>query len=383
MHPPCSEGLFQLVLRRTRLVVGQRRVRDAGDDVLETEDARPGHLSVDRVLNREGPRHRQLHVPRADARLFLCGEDAIQCRQRGLDVTPRSRRLALGGVVEEVGLVEQYEHRDRGMPLGAPLEAVLEAVQRGPLPSVVAIILRALPGVVGVLGVVARQDAEAHGAGVVQERAVVLFDLEAEGVVQADGVGAQLPHRAEVVAPARTPLGGVARLQHVFRGEALAAAGVRRARQRAVRDALERRPPVTARGRHRNGGRRRPRLSGRGGSGGRDGCVWRLHAHLRGIGASSRRARQSDAAPSGRHCRGPSAAGAQQPRQGGVEATHGPCRARGCVVANLSGLADLLAQAEEAEVHLGAALLVGGLELEQDRSHEGRRGAVGCLRHRL
>mmetsp|Transcript_74695 Transcript_74695/g.216766 ORF Transcript_74695/g.216766 Transcript_74695/m.216766 type:complete len:346 (-) Transcript_74695:1011-2048(-) len=221
----------------------------------------------------------------------------------------------------------------------------------------------------------------------VQEGAVVVVDLEAEGMVEADRVGAERAHHSEVVAAIGAPLRRIARLRHVLRGQAPAAASMLCAGKRAVGDAVhgaQRRQDARreahrlARGRGR-GGRQGRRLLRARGRRARDGH-WRLHR--RGAGAHPNLAHGDAALPRRRNRCGAVTEGAQQPRQLRAEAAHRPRRARRGVVADLPGRMDLGAQAEEPEVHLRSSLLVCGLELEEGRTDEPIAPA-GCGQHGL
>mmetsp|Transcript_72846 Transcript_72846/g.205241 ORF Transcript_72846/g.205241 Transcript_72846/m.205241 type:complete len:222 (+) Transcript_72846:637-1302(+) len=92
----------------------------------------------------------------------------------------------------------------------------------------------------GELGMVAGHDVEAQRLRVIQEGAVIPVGTPAQGVVQSDAVGPERGHDLQIVAPLGPPLLSVAHLHLVFRGEAVAAAGAVRARQGAIRDALDR-----------------------------------------------------------------------------------------------------------------------------------------------
>mmetsp|Transcript_65788 Transcript_65788/g.214124 ORF Transcript_65788/g.214124 Transcript_65788/m.214124 type:complete len:222 (-) Transcript_65788:141-806(-) len=109
----------------------------------------------------------------------------------------------------------------------------------------------------GELGMVAGHDVEAQRLCVFQEGAVVPVGTPAQGVVQSDGVGSERGHDLQIVAPLGPPLLSVAHLHVVLRGEAVAAAVSVRARQGAIRDALDRLQSGVRKPRRRRGCRGR------------------------------------------------------------------------------------------------------------------------------
>mmetsp|Transcript_34544 Transcript_34544/g.99206 ORF Transcript_34544/g.99206 Transcript_34544/m.99206 type:complete len:339 (-) Transcript_34544:289-1305(-) len=213
-------------------------------------------------------------------------------------------------------------------------------------------------------------------------------------MVQPHSIAAQRRHRPQVVAAQRTPLRGVARLKHVLRRQATATAGVLRARQSPVGDASNRpQRDLTLRERPRSRRGRRGRdaseLRRRGADdGGRGADARRRRGASRGCGGGG----PSTAEPCAAHRTLPRCShslrslplAALEPGQVGAEATHWPGRAWRAVVADVARLADdLVTKGEQTEVQLGAALLEGGLELEEGHACEERVVALRLQRHGL
>mmetsp|Transcript_74701 Transcript_74701/g.216808 ORF Transcript_74701/g.216808 Transcript_74701/m.216808 type:complete len:283 (-) Transcript_74701:9-857(-) len=209
----------------------------------------------------------------------------------------------------------------------------------------------------------------------VQEGAVVVVDLEAEGMVEADRVGAERAHHSEVVAAIGAPLRRIARLRHVLRREAHAATDMLRARKRAVGDAFhgaQRRQVAMWQALRRARARRQHLRRGR-----------RL---LRRLCLGALEQSRGAHAPPLRHGATPcirdrTRTQRQVPRQvlqPRIQAVNRPLEGDGACRVQAR-----LAKTKQAEVHLGSALPVGRLKLEHRAAHEEAAVLLSRLPHAL
>jgi len=237
-------------------------------------------------------------------------------------------------------------------------KALLETQQSGLLPSLEAIEARTLRRIVGILGVVPWHDVQSNFRGTVQECPMVVLRVQAQRVVQSHGIATECCNRCQVVATLRTPLLGIASLEHVLRRQPLTSTSMRCARQWAICDST-------------HGGLQwelglRCRACRRFSSGG----VRKLRATAEALPT------WNQATPSCGNSSGTLRLCARQPLKLCAEAMDRPTaatRTRCHLVAKHASLTERrTAQAEEPEVHLPATLPIGRLELEEGRSQEVR-----------
>mmetsp|Transcript_29213 Transcript_29213/g.74253 ORF Transcript_29213/g.74253 Transcript_29213/m.74253 type:complete len:315 (+) Transcript_29213:1004-1948(+) len=240
VHPALTHRLLELCLRQSQRVVRDRRVRHGRAHVLEAVDARRLHGAVDGLLDGKGPRDSQLHPARFDTRLLLSGQHALNGGEHCLHPAPGPGRIALVLVLEVVGLVEQHEGSDCGVPAVVSAIAQLKRVQGEVLPILKAIKVGANPCVRHEVSVIAWKDVHAQLLSAVKEATVGLHRIVANGVIGPHRVATQVPDDREVVAPLGAPLGGVASLQQILRWDALTAAVLVPAGQCTIRNTTKR-----------------------------------------------------------------------------------------------------------------------------------------------
>mmetsp|Transcript_74337 Transcript_74337/g.215437 ORF Transcript_74337/g.215437 Transcript_74337/m.215437 type:complete len:496 (+) Transcript_74337:154-1641(+) len=120
VHPSFAESLAQVRQRRPRMVADNTRIADAHHHVLKPKDAGAADPPVDGAPLREGPCHGEPHTARSHSRLALRRQNAVECREDGLQAAPRSFRHALRRELQVVWLVEEHDHVNRRVPRAVP-----------------------------------------------------------------------------------------------------------------------------------------------------------------------------------------------------------------------------------------------------------------------